>query len=123
MEIEEVEEVRRGRKEIGTTLINADIGEQRQEQYDRIIKGRYNPRYRELHIEGKPKYLSKEYEGRDQKLIARFGCGYEERGKQIVEKRRRERMQDVWGKQRNVGASSRKLQWYGQGQGKGCTNY
>ena len=41
MEIEEVEEARRGIREIGTTLINADIGEQRQEQYDRIIKDRY----------------------------------------------------------------------------------
>ena len=41
MEIEEVEEARRGRREIGTTVTNADTGEQRQEQYVRIKLGIY----------------------------------------------------------------------------------
>lgn len=79
MDLEQVEKVREEEREIGIMLREADVKEQIEEQYERITNSRYNQRYRELYTITKPMYLTAQYKGRDQKLIARFRCGNEER--------------------------------------------
>lgn len=79
MDLEQMEKAREEEKEIGTRLREADIKNQVEEQHERIANSRYNQRYKELYTITKPKYLTAQYKGRDQKIIARFKCGNEER--------------------------------------------
>lgn len=49
--------------------------EQKQAQYERIIKERYNRKNRESREGSSAEYLKKKYRERDQAMIARFRCG------------------------------------------------
>lgn len=60
-------------------LAQADRAEQRQAQYEKVLSGRYNKKYREIREDDRAEYLKEEYKGRDQSMVARFRCGNEER--------------------------------------------
>lgn len=66
-------------------LIIADEETQRWKIEERIRKGRYNGRYKEIREENRPEYLKVRYKGRDQSLIdhswiASSDTGMEEKG-------------------------------------------
>lgn len=63
---------------LAEALAEADREMQMQELYDRIARGRYNKRYREIRENRRKEYLKAKYKRRNQKMIARFRCGNEE---------------------------------------------
>lgn len=63
---------------LAETLAQVDREDQLQEQYDRMVTGKYNRRYREIRESEREEYLKAEHKGRDQVMIARFRCGNEE---------------------------------------------
>lgn len=72
--------------QLAESLAQMDREEQWQEQYEKLIEGRYNRKYREIREETRADYLKREYGGRDQSLVARFRCGNEERANRFWRK-------------------------------------
>jgi hypothetical protein len=75
---EEVERLRAKGRLINVELSERDKDTDKQERRERIKESRYNRNYEKCMTEEIPEYLERE-NAKERKMMARFGCGNEER--------------------------------------------
>ena len=79
----EIENIKTRGKEVSSLVEGRDIDIEKQEIESKIREARYNPKYREIMVEGLPNYLRSYRKGNEMALLARMKCGNLEEYKSI----------------------------------------
>jgi len=74
-------------QEMLETILESIERREKEERRQKVNESRYNSYYKMIITEKIPKYLEGRKKGKDRSLIARYRCGNETRGSQILERK------------------------------------